>query len=100
MLVVKQHGWLSAAVCLLLCVTSAQITFAQSYPARPVRLIVPFAPRGGVHFVSRALARPLSESLARPVVIDNRAGAGGIVGGELAARATTDGYTFVVGNNR
>lgn len=72
---------------------------AQSYPNRPIRLIVPFAPGGGVDFIGRAFAQRLAQYLEQPVIIDNRGGAGGIVGGELAARAAPDGYTLIMGNN-
>lgn len=72
---------------------------AQSYPNRPIRLIVPFAPGGGVDFIGRAFAQRLAQNLEQPVIIDNRGGAGGIVGGELAARAAPDGYTLIMGNN-
>lgn len=72
---------------------------AQSYPNRPIRLIVPFAPGGGVDFIGRAFAQRLAQNLEQPVIIDNRGGAGGIVGRELAARAAPDGYTLIMGNN-
>lgn len=73
----------------------------QPYPARAIRVIAPFAPGGGVDLLSRMLAAKLSlsESLGQPVIIDNRLGAGGAVGTELAARAAPDGYTLVFGNS-
>src|SRR5688500_5972826 len=69
--------------------------YGQKYPNRPVRLISPFAPGGGTDILSRVLAVPLTESFGHPVVVDNRPGAGGAMGAELAARAEPDGYTFV-----
>src|SRR3989442_1522526 len=70
---------------------------AQEYPSRPVRLIVPFAPGGGNDIVARAIAQRLSASLGRQFVVDNRAGAGGVVGAELAAKSPPDGYTLFLG---
>ena len=69
---------------------------AQSYPAKPVRMIVPFAAGGPVDAVGRLLAPKLSEHWGQQVVIDNRAGASSIVGSEAAARAAADGYTLVL----
>jgi tripartite-type tricarboxylate transporter receptor subunit TctC len=68
------------------------------YPLRPVRLIVPYAPGGAVDTVGRILAQDLSSKLGQQVVVDNRAGGGGLVGIETAARATPDGYTLLMGS--
>lgn len=70
---------------------------AQDYPRRPVRLIVPFPPGGGNDIVARAVAHQLSASLGQPFVVDNRSGAGGAIGAELAARAPADGHTLFLG---
>src|SRR5688572_3268634 len=73
----------------------AGIAYAQSYPAKPVRIVVPFAPGGGTDVIARHLATGMSESLKRQVIVDNRAGANGIVGTEIVARAPADGYTLL-----
>jgi tripartite-type tricarboxylate transporter receptor subunit TctC len=67
-----------------------------NWPTRPIRLIVPFPPGGPVDLVGRSLGQKLSETLAQPVLVDNRPGAGGIVGAEIAARSAPDGYTVFV----
>ena len=76
---------------------AAATAFAQPYPSKPIHLIVPFPPGGGNDTVARALAQQLGPDLGQPVVIDNRPGAGGSVGAELAARAPADGYTLFLG---
>jgi len=68
----------------------------ESYPARPLRLIVAFPPGGSVDVVARLVAPHLSQSLGQPVVVDNRSGASGNIGTELAARAKPDGYTLLI----
>src|SRR5204863_4015975 len=72
----------------------ATLAAAQSYPAKPIHLIVPFPPGGGNDTVARAIAQQVSPDLGQPMVIDNRPGAGGSVGAELAAKAPADGYTL------
>ena len=66
----------------------------QTYPARPIRLIIPLPPGGGADFIGRAVGQQLSDQLGRPVIIDNRGGASGAIAGEIAARAAPDGYTL------
>jgi tripartite-type tricarboxylate transporter receptor subunit TctC len=81
-----------------LALTLAGGAQAQSYPSRPIRLIVPFPPGGAVDFYARAVQQPLSEALGQTVVIENRAGASGMVGIDLVAKSPPDGYTLALGN--
>jgi len=69
---------------------------AQNYPTKPIRLIVPFAPGGGTDILARVIGRKLGESMGQQVVVDNRAGAGGNIGTELAATASPDGHTILM----
>jgi len=80
-----------------LAVCMASGTLAQNYPSRPIRFIVPFPPGGGTDIYARILAPKLSEALRQQVVVDNRSGAGGALGAELAAKAPPDGYTIWIG---
>jgi len=79
---------------LLLACCASFAALAQDYPIKPIHLIVPFPPGGGNDTVARAIAQQVGPDLGQPVVIDNRPGAGGSVGAELAARAPADGYTL------
>ena len=72
---------------------------AQTYPAMPVKLIVPFPPGGSVDMVARMVAKRLSEVMGQPFLVDNRAGASGNIGAEMAARAPADGYTLLVSSS-
>lgn len=71
---------------------------AQGYPDRPIRLVVPYPAGGATDQLARLLQQPLADALKQPVIIDNRGGAGGAIGTELAAKAAADGYTIVFGN--
>src|SRR5687767_7647661 len=80
-------------------VVQAQSTSTQAYPSRPIRFIVPYPPGGSTDTYSRIIGTKLGEGLGQPLVMDNRAGAAGSVGAELAAKAAPDGYTIVLGQD-
>jgi tripartite-type tricarboxylate transporter receptor subunit TctC len=83
------------AVALAAAVASAPCA-AQSYPAKPLRLIIPFPPGGSNDVVGRMIAAQLSTRLDKPVVVENQGGAGGLIGTEIAAKAPPDGYTLIL----
>ena len=72
------------------------LTFAQGFPAKPLKLVTPFPPGGSGDVIARLIAQKLSENMGQPVVVDNRAGAGGLTGTDYAARQPPDGYTLVL----
>ena len=79
---------------------AAPAALAQKFPDKPIRFIVPFPPGGGNDILARAIAPKMGEFLGQPVVIDNRAGAGGNIGTDLAAKSPPDGYTIVIASNQ
>lgn len=81
-----------------LTLNAATVAMAQDYPTRTVRMVVPFAPGGASDFVGRILQPRMSELLKEQVVVDNRAGAAGNIGVEVAAKSNPDGHTFLLGN--
>ncbi len=88
---------ISLALVGLAAAVSTAAVQAQSYPSKPVRVIVPFPPGAGVDIVTRIVTPRLSEQMGQQFVADNRAGAGGIVGAEVAAKAPADGYNLLMG---
>ncbi len=82
----------------LLCCVLAGTVSAQPYPAKPIRLVIPFPPGGSTDLVGRLIGQQLTEALGQQVIIDNRGGAGGNIGVEYVARSAPDGYTLVLGH--
>jgi putative tricarboxylic transport membrane protein len=79
------------------CVTGG--SFADDYPSRPIRLIVPYAPGGGADSVARIVAKRVGETIGQPIVIENRGGAGSIIGTDMVAKADPDGHTLLLGQS-
>jgi len=86
-----------AAIFVLVPLLAAVPGIAADYPSRPLRLLVPFPPGGGVDLLARILGTRLSDALGQQVVVDNRAGGGGVIATDLAAKAPADGYTLLLG---
>ena len=86
---------LAAAIACVVAVLAAPAASAQSWPSRPLKVIVPFAAGGATDTIGRFMADRLSREIGQPVVVENRAGANGSIGSELVARAEPDGYTLL-----
>ena len=91
------YGFIHALFAAMLFAVSVTAP-AQPYPTRPIRLIVPFAPGGGNDIAGRIIAESLTQALVQTVVVENRAGAGSVLGVDIASKATPDGYTVLMGN--
>ena len=90
---VARSPW-RALIALLLCAPT--IAASQDFPARPIRLIVPYSAGGAADMVGRTIGQKLSESLGQPIVVENRVGANGIIGTDFVAKSAPDGYTRVL----
>ena len=89
---------LKAMLLSLTLLTGASAASAQTFPSRPMRIVVPFPPGGGTDIGTRILAQKLQEAWGQPVVVENKPGAAGIVGTDLTAKSTPDGHTIMMGN--
>ena len=91
-------GWLAVRAVVALALTCcASGAAAQAYPARPVRIVVPFPAGGGADFMARVVGQKLGDALGQTFVVDNRAGAAGVIGTDMVAKSAADGYTLVLG---
>lgn len=89
----------ACALAAIVFAAAAQVQGAQSYPERPIRMLVPFAPGGNVDITARAIAPALGQALGQQVIVDNRPGAGGTIATDLVAKAAPDGYTLLMASS-
>ena len=90
---------IAAALAAVTILAAATPALAQAWPARPIRVIVPFPPGGGLDFFARVLAPRLQDNLGQQIVVENRSGAGGMVGADFVAKAAPDGYTLLLSSS-
>ncbi|QVQ28198.1 Bug family tripartite tricarboxylate transporter substrate binding protein [Achromobacter deleyi] len=95
---VNRRGVLATALAGLLTMGLGAAAHAQTYPDKPIRIVVPFPPGGAADTLARALAQQLNDALGKQVIVENKAGAGGTIGTTAVARAEPDGYTLLLGN--
>jgi tripartite-type tricarboxylate transporter receptor subunit TctC len=91
--------YLRVVAVLVVAGLASGLSFAATYPERPVRMIVPFSPGGGTDIIGRVLAERFTESFGKPFIVDNRPGGGAMIGANLVAKATPDGHTLLVGTS-
>jgi tripartite-type tricarboxylate transporter receptor subunit TctC len=94
--VLKARGFAAMLLALALPALAATGAAAQSYPSKPIKLVLPYAPGGATDFIGRTLAQYLGETIGQPVVAENRTGSGGIPGTDYVVRSAPDGYTLVM----
>lgn len=95
----KSRSWYVFVVLVAGALLWSEVASAQSFPARPVRLLVPFAPGGGADTLARVLGQKMSESMGQQIIVDNRPGGNTLVATELLVRAAPDGYTIIIQTN-
>ena len=92
----KSKNWIALVVGSAIAVAAAAGAQAQSFPTKPIKLVLPYSPGGIIDYVGRQVAQHLGDAIGQPVVAENRPGAGGIAGTDAVARSAPDGYTLVL----
>ena len=87
------------AALLVICAVSPSLAHAQNYPNKTIRMIVPFPAGGATDIVARLVAQKLGDAMGQQVIVDNRGGAAGTIGSDLAAKSPPDGYTILIGTS-
>jgi tripartite-type tricarboxylate transporter receptor subunit TctC len=95
---IKYHHIATAFACVVAALSATSVA-AQGYPNKPIRFVVPFAPGGGNDLLAREIGQELQKRIGQPVIVENRAGAGGTIGGDFVAKAPADGYTILMAAN-
>jgi tripartite-type tricarboxylate transporter receptor subunit TctC len=93
-----RRGWLGVCCAAAIALLPLQTAQAQSYPTKPIKMIVPFPAGGTTDIVARLVAQRMTESMGQPVLVENKAGAGGAIGADLVAKSAPDGYTILMHN--